>query len=136
MILNDSRAKTEKIRFFQGFSRLYKTIENAIIGTHNPEVVGSSPSPATIRKDSLSWDNGSFFVGFHVSNVLGRSRQQSCLFGPFLSAFRRHGGTLSSGSCRRAVGGGVRMGGSPPSAYQFFAVSPILNTFYFIDPKG
>ena len=37
---------------------------------HNPEVVGSSPASATIRKDLLSQDSESFFASRDISDVV------------------------------------------------------------------
>ena len=40
--------------------------------SHNPEVVGSNPAPATRRKDLVSQDTKSFFVCFSVFAADGR----------------------------------------------------------------
>ena len=44
---------------------------------HNPEVVGSSPASATIRKDLLSQDSESFFAYLEHSDIVVIFRVQS-----------------------------------------------------------
>jgi len=63
--------------------------------SHNPEVVGSNPAPATRRKDLVSQDTKSFFVSFSVFAVDGSIRIKTEQDGAFWSAFRRRGTPLS-----------------------------------------
>ena len=54
-------AGMQKSQQFQGFSERYEKIRQSMIGPHNPKVVGSNPSSATMMKPTKVYLS---FVGF------------------------------------------------------------------------
>ena len=63
-------AGLQKSQWFQGFSAKYEKIQQAQIGPHNPKVVGSNPSSATMINAEFVYQTDPAFFMFLEAKYL------------------------------------------------------------------
>ena len=76
------KAGMQKSQCFQGFSARYEKRQQTMIGPHNPKVVGSNPSSATIKDCTFVYhDKSAVFSHFRAKQVKNAVNKAKMGFG-------------------------------------------------------